>query len=49
MKKHILFIVENTAVPPDKRVWNEALFAKEIGFDVTVICSKKKDPGKDMK
>ncbi|RJP92365.1 MAG: glycosyltransferase WbuB [Desulfobacteraceae bacterium] len=37
MKKHILFIVENCAVPLDKRVWSEALLAREIGFDVTII------------
>jgi glycosyltransferase involved in cell wall biosynthesis len=37
MKKHILFIVENFPAPLDKRVWHEALVAKEIGFDVTVI------------
>ena len=37
MKKHILFIIENYVVPFDVRVWSEALFAKEIGFDVTVI------------
>lgn len=40
MNKHILFIVENGAVPFDKRVWSEALLAKEIGFDVTVISPK---------
>ena len=37
MKKHILFIVENKPAPLDKRVWPEAMVAKEIGFDVTVI------------
>ncbi|PQP35623.1 glycosyltransferase WbuB [Desulfobacteraceae bacterium SEEP-SAG9] len=37
MKKHVLFIVENQAVPQDVRVWNEALFNREMGYDVTVI------------
>ena len=38
MKKHILFIVENNAVPWDLRVWNEAQAAREFGFEVTVVC-----------
>lgn len=38
MNKHILHIVENCAVPLDKRVWSEALAAKEWGYDVSVIC-----------
>lgn len=37
MKKHILFIVENQTVPYDRRVWSEALAAKEWGYDVSVI------------
>jgi len=37
MKKHVLFIVENATVPPDLRVWSEALSAKEFGYDVTVL------------
>ena len=37
IKKNILFILENQTVPFDVRVWPEALFAKEIGFDVKVI------------
>lgn len=36
--KHILFIVENNPVPIDPRVWNEAVAAREIGYEVTVIC-----------
>jgi glycosyltransferase involved in cell wall biosynthesis len=43
MKKHILFIVENNAVPQDIRVWNEALSVKEFGYDVSVICPKMHD------
>ena len=37
-KRHILFIVENNSVPHDRRVWAEALAAKEFGYDVSVIC-----------
>lgn len=37
MNKHMLFIVENCAVPFDKRVWSEAQVAKEIGYDVSII------------
>lgn len=36
-KKHILFIVENCPVPQDLRVWNEALAAREFGYDVSII------------
>jgi glycosyltransferase involved in cell wall biosynthesis len=37
IKKHILFVVENKPAPLDRRVWPEALLAKELGFNVTVI------------
>lgn len=37
-RKHILFIVENNSLPNDMRVWNEALAAREMGFDVSAIC-----------
>ncbi len=40
--KHILFIVENTPVPFDKRVWSQALAAKEWGHEVTIISPKAK-------
>lgn len=39
-KRHILFIVENNPVPHDIRVWNEALAAKEFGYDVTIVCPR---------
>lgn len=48
-KKHILIIVENLAVPFDRRVWQEANTLKENGADVSIICpimngySKKKE------
>lgn len=38
MGNHILFIVENNSVPHDRRVWNEALAVKELGYDVSIIC-----------
>lgn len=37
MKKHILFIVENQALPYDVRVWSEIQAVKELGYDVTAI------------
>lgn len=37
MKRHILFIVENKPAPLDRRVWPEALYAKGLGFEVSVI------------
>ena len=40
VKSHILFIVENSTVPIDVRVWSEALAAKEYGHKVSVICPK---------
>ena len=41
MKKHILFVLENTEVTHDIRVWPEAEAAKEFGYDVTVISPVK--------
>jgi glycosyltransferase involved in cell wall biosynthesis len=40
--KHILIIVENLAVPFDRRVWQEATTLKESGADVSIICPKMK-------
>jgi glycosyltransferase involved in cell wall biosynthesis len=40
--KHILIIVENLAVPFDRRVWQEATTLKEYGADVSIICPKMK-------
>ena len=37
MKKHILFIVENSTVPFDLRVWAEAKSLKEFGYDISII------------
>lgn len=41
-KPHILIIVQNLPVPFDRRVWQEATSLQRAGFDVSVICPKKK-------
>lgn len=41
MKKHVLFILENSTVPPDARVWSEARAVREMGYEVTVISPKR--------
>lgn len=41
MKKHVLLIVENHAVPPDRRVWRQAIAARDWGYDVSVICRRE--------
>lgn len=41
-EKHILIIVQNLPVPFDRRVWQEATTLKEAGFEVSIICPKKK-------
>ncbi|MFD1139483.1 glycosyltransferase family 4 protein [Larkinella insperata] len=38
VNKHVLIIVENLAVPFDRRVWQEATALKESGADVSIIC-----------
>jgi len=35
--KHIVLIIENEAVPFDRRMWNMALSLREFGADVTVM------------
>jgi hypothetical protein len=40
-KESICIIVENMAVPPDRRVWREARALKEAGYAVSVICPKR--------
>lgn len=39
-KQHLLLVVENAAVPHDRRVWNQARAGVRNGYDVTVICPK---------
>lgn len=41
-KKRVLIIVENQAVPLDPRVWREARSLTENGYEVTVICPRRK-------
>jgi glycosyltransferase involved in cell wall biosynthesis len=36
--KHVLLIVENEAVPFDRRMWNIGRALREFGADVSVIC-----------
>jgi glycosyltransferase involved in cell wall biosynthesis len=38
----ILIIVENQSVPFDRRVWREACSLRENGYDVTVLCPRRK-------
>jgi glycosyltransferase involved in cell wall biosynthesis len=42
-KKHVLIIVENLAVPFDRRVWQEATTLRENGVEVSIICPKMKN------
>ena len=39
-RTHLLLVVENAAVPHDRRVWNQARAGVRNGYDVTVICPK---------
>jgi len=45
-KKRVLIIVENQAVPFDRRVWREACSLRENGYDVTVLCPRRKASAK---
>ena len=38
--RKILMLVENGAVPLDKRVWTEANTLRDAGFQVSIICPK---------
>src|ERR1700687_1754332 len=38
--KKILMVVENMAVPPDRRVWPEAIALRDIGYQVCIISPK---------
>lgn len=41
-KNRILIIVENQAVPLDPRVWREARSLSDNGYQVTVLCPRRK-------
>jgi glycosyltransferase involved in cell wall biosynthesis len=43
MKRKVLIIVENQSVPPDVRVLKEAESLHANGYEVTVICPRRKD------
>jgi glycosyltransferase involved in cell wall biosynthesis len=43
VKKKVLIIVENIPVPVDVRVWQEATSLQANGYDVTVLCPRRKD------
>jgi len=40
--RRVLIIVENQAVPFDRRVWREACSLRESGYEVTVLCPRRK-------
>ena len=42
VKNRVLIIVENQAVPFDRRVWREACSLRENEYDVTVLCPRRK-------
>lgn len=41
-KRRVLIVVENQAVPLDPRVWREARSMTDHGYDVTVLCPRRK-------
>src|SRR6516165_5610458 len=41
-KNRVLIIVENQTVPFDRRVWREACSLRENGYEVTVLCPRRK-------
>jgi glycosyltransferase involved in cell wall biosynthesis len=42
VNRKVLIIVENQAVPHDPRVWREACSLRENGYEVTVLCPRRK-------
>lgn len=42
MTRKVLIIVENLPVPFDTRVWKEARALRENGYEVTVLCPRRK-------
>ena len=44
--KRVLIIVENQTVPFDRRVWREACSLRENGYEVTVLCPRRKGSDK---
>jgi glycosyltransferase involved in cell wall biosynthesis len=46
VKNRVLIIVENQAVPFDRRVWREACSLHEKGYEVRVLCPRRKGSAK---
>jgi len=46
VKNRVLIIVENQAVPFDRRVWREACSLHENGYEVSVLCPRRKGSAK---
>jgi glycosyltransferase involved in cell wall biosynthesis len=46
VKNRVLIIVENQAVPFDRRVWRESCSLREHGYEVTVLCPRRKGSAK---
>jgi glycosyltransferase involved in cell wall biosynthesis len=42
VKGKVLIIVENAPAPPDPRVWKEALALRDAGYEVRVLCPRRK-------
>jgi glycosyltransferase involved in cell wall biosynthesis len=42
VKQKVLIIVENSVVPGDPRVWKEACTLQRSGYQVTVLCPRKR-------
>ena len=47
MKEKILIIVENSTLPHDPRVWNEAVALHSAGYQVTILCPRGKTHSTD--
>lgn len=45
-RKRVLIIVQNQTVPFDRRVWREACSLRENGYEVTVLCPRRKATAK---
>jgi len=45
VKRKVLIIVENQSVPPDPRVWREALSLHNNGYEVTILCPRGEGNG----
>ena len=46
MPRRVLIIVENQPVPKDFRVWKEVCALRDAGYEVVVLCPRRKDTQK---